>query len=187
VVLATNGTLVGYETLPPTLMKYLDTVTVSIHNREGFQGLKWLLKQKHIFESEVNPWPKVDASVVIGESTGVLVDEIQRALRRKPRMYKRHTIDGKWGAIKWGNIDNPHKGKLERKFCERLNTDLQICWDGQVSRCCHVWVPEPNLNVNHDTIDYIWNCSPELKAIRDNYPDEICAGCDQWIGGGKTL
>jgi hypothetical protein len=198
IVLATNGVLVNYRNLPPHILELLDVITVSIHGKASADGLERLRRMRlaMLGSDRFFPKPKIAASRVRGEKiTDVNWTEvINRIDEDELRIYTQHTVDSEgnfigWGKIKWGNIENPHKGKLDRKFCERLNTDLQICWDGSVSRCCHKWTPDfPDaLNVNRMSIADIWN-SPEMQSIRDNYKnDETCSGCDQWIGGGKTL
>ena len=90
-----------------------------------------------------------------------------------------HTIDGVWGRIR-------NYCAIRHLWCDRLDTDLVITWDGKVSRCCYVWDPIPGLDANEETLEEIWD-SPQLMRIRKEYPDPVCFECDQWLGSGKSL
>jgi len=192
IVLATNGTLINHDTLPPTILKLLDVVSVSIQSEPSMAGLRRLrdMRRAMLGSDFFFKKPKIVASMVAGLIfEGFNRNVIDNLTDDKFRLYTRHTTDrnGKfigWGAIEWGsNVPEPLPG---RKFCERLNTDLVIAWDGSVSRCCYVWETMQDLNVRDMSIEDIW-LSPQFQHIRENYPDEICARCDQWIGAGKTL
>lgn len=95
------------------------------------------------------------------------------------RLYEEHTKDGKFG----------YSGKqttTKRFFCPKLTNTLVIAADGSISRCNHIWNTQ-NYNITNTSIKEAWN-SKDLQDIRQNYPDNLCATCDQWSGNtnGKT-
>ena len=164
-VIATNGLS---SNIPLNLCK---AINVSIHNKRSLSGLKYLL-------SITNGAAKITASRVLGETPRALWEKVKGLDGVDEfRSYTEHSKDGVWGAVKelhsWGPFH------IRKGVCPRIKTDLVIAWDGSISRCCYVWDCIPGLNANKQTLKEIWH-SPEMQGIRDNYPDVICAKCDQW-------
>lgn len=171
-VVVTNGVLVGEFTLPVDLLGYVDQFNVSIQGQSSLDGLRYInayMCKDVIQVSRVEgPRPRQD------------VWAVATALSDSQRTYKQHTINGKWGQV-------AHRPIKPRRWCNRLDTDLCIAWDGQISRCCYVWECLHYPNVKASDIETIWKYDLELRAIRENYPDGVCEECDQWAGGGSTL
>jgi hypothetical protein len=184
IVLATNGTLLCPQTMPADILISLKAVNISIHGVPSLAGAYWILAQREALQSEK---PDLQFSMVEGEDDAQPYFENLRKwavfgdLKNKPtfRVYQEHTIDGVWGKI-----DDADVIPRDRKWCKRLDTDLVIAWDGSVSRCCYHWQTDPELNANDLTLKEIW---AGMEPIRKNYPDEVCAGCDEWQGEGRTI
>jgi len=170
VVLATNGHYLSC-TIPPDLLAQLKAVSISLHGLKSYQAYLWLVQH-----AKLTGKPEIQLTVVDGEETGI-PDAIFKA--HNVRRYKEHTVDGVWGRIR-------DCSAIRQMWCDRLDTDLVITWDGKVSRCCYVWDPIPGLDANEKTLEEIWD-SPQLMRIRKEYPDPVCFECDQWLGSGKTL
>jgi hypothetical protein len=170
-VVATNGILTD---LPKILgFAVADVVTVSIHNPTSWQGMTRIISIKKQIGFKRG---KVCASMVEGEKTGVTKKMLKCS--DEVRIYEEHTKKGRWGSI---GLKVKNQG-----WCSRLDTDLVVAWDGSIGRCCYVWEPIPGLSAIKMTLKQILD-SPQIKAIRDNYPDKICRNCSQWQGNGKTL
>jgi hypothetical protein len=172
VIIATNGLLLAGKM---SGFMAAEVVSVSIHNSLSWQGLTAILAARKLFKPRIH----VCATMVDGEKTGVLAKQLKIA--DEVRIYEPHTRNGKWGSIGLGYLP-----KKEQAWCSRLDTDLVIAWDGSVSRCCYVWDPIPGLSAINMSLKDILE-SPQIKSIREKYPDKICRECSQWQGMGKTL
>jgi hypothetical protein len=170
IILATNAMFLESSLLG---IMAAHVVNVSIHNNVSYQGLLKILKKRETY----NPKLHVTASMVEGEKTGVQPAALKIA--DEVRIYKEHTKKGVWGKVDGWPKPAP-------SWCYRLDTDLVIAWDGQVSRCCYVWDPIPGLNAYEMTVNDILD-SPQMKKIRENYPDKTCRACSQWQGQGRTI
>ena len=172
-ILATNGHNITTLVTEPIIFRGMKAINVSLHNLDSYSAYLWLMTTKAAYHSDVD----IQLSYVENE---ILEDfPIELLGRLDLRRYKQHSFNGVWGCTNAGPV-------AYRDWCKRLDDDLVITWDGQVSRCCYVWEPIKGLDANIMSLRDIWN-SPQLCEIRDNYPDDICAKCDQWRGGGRTL
>jgi len=113
IVLATNGTNVN-----PILnvIDYFSVINVSIHNSGSYAGYDVLRN------SVTNGRPKVISSMVEGESELVSPD----------RIYKKHTVNGKWGRV------DGISGRSIDVNCPCFG-EYVVSWDGKRSICHHVW------------------------------------------------
>jgi len=174
IVLVSNGTLIDSFSLPVELLSEFSAFNISIQGSDSLKGLKYLSKyvlRKELMATRVVGMAKDTGLKPFGEAT---------RLAGRTRTYRQHTINGVWGQVK----DRPIK---LRRWCKRLDYELCITWNGQVSRCCYVWEPLKYCNVKTRTIKEAWHNSIELHKVRSLYPDPICGGCDQWAGDGSTL
>jgi hypothetical protein len=167
VVLATNGSRMEKLVFQPNLINKLHAISVSLHNIDSYTTYLWLKEISNI---------NVQLSYVEGE-----VVDIPKELMSymNLRRYKQHSFNGVWGNT--GALPVSYQD-----WCQRLDTDLVVTWDGKVSRCCYVWEPIQGLDANIQTLEEIQN-DPRYSRIITAYPDDICSKCDQWRGGGKTL
>ena len=156
------------------VLERCDFVTFSIHTTKGYINAEQFLSHKK------NGMPVVQLSFVKGEET---TDTLLYSLVTTPdlkgfdsiRLYEEHSAGGVFGksAVSVNNTD--------RVYCPKLLDTLVIAYDGTVSRCNHIWETEDRINLNEITLSEAWSSDP-LKKIRDNYPDDRCGQCDQWIG-----
>jgi len=172
VVLATNGSRMVELHQQIGLIKKLKAINVSLHNIDSYSAYLWLQELKHATNSPID----IQLSYVEGEHTDV-PEELFNHLNL--RRYKQHSFNGVWGCTDAEPV-------LYQDWCQRLDTDLVITWDGKVSRCCYVWQPIEGLDANTQTLESI-QYHPNYSRIITNYPDRICSACDQWRGGGRTL
>lgn len=171
-VLVSNGTLIDELNLPPELLCEFTKVHISIQNADSLKGLEYI--SDYFLRDDITISRIADVPRRISNWTKALT------LAGEWRIYKEHTIDGKWGRVK-------HRPIGPRRWCIRLDTDLCITWNGEVSRCCYVWDPIEYANVKATTIKDIWMNDPFLRKVREKYPDAVCEDCDQWAGNGSTL
>jgi len=167
VIIATNG--IRQDVWPDEVFFKLTEISVSIHSEQSLATLDMLLAKRGGFSK-----PRIQASTVMGYD--VPVERIKQLQPDIIRTYAPHTINGIYGQTL-----PAHRPESPRKFCSKLKHDLVISWDGQVSRCCHVWQPEPNLNVRTSSLDEVERRLRSSK-ICSEYPDSTCAKCDQWTG-----
>lgn len=170
--ISTNG-----HVMTESQMKILascEFVTFSIHSARGLSNAgRFLSFKKH-------GHPLVQLSFVKGEkTTGKFLPSLVSAPNLEGfdsiRLYEEHTRDGVFGK----SSISP-KG-AQRVFCKKLLDTLVIAYDGSVSRCNHIWRTDTAINLHKVSISEVWS-SDLLKKIRDNYPDDRCGQCDQWIG-----
>ncbi|WP_290075207.1 radical SAM/SPASM domain-containing protein [Helicobacter rodentium] len=90
------------------------------------------------------------------------------------RLYKEHTIGGEFGK-------STKQSNKKRAFCPKLINTFAVSSDGYFSRCNHIWETQKEYNLTEHTIKEVWE-SQVMQNIRDNYPDNLCAPCDQWSG-----
>lgn len=171
-LIVSNGILVGDFTFPLDLLEYVDKFNISIHSKYSLDGLKYI--HDHLGPTNIQV-SRIEGTL---NQQGIWTRAI--SLAKTNRTYKQHTINGKWGQVE-------HRPWRAREYCKRLDTDLCIGWDGQVSRCCYVWPTLKYPNINAVDIKHIWLNDPALNDIRDKYPDIVCEECDQWAGKGSTL
>ncbi len=169
--ISTNGQIVE-GALARTLAR-CEFVTFSIHTGAGFENARAFLKLRK------GGRPQVQVSFVAGEKTvDAYLDELVAAPDimgfDSVRLYEEHTKDGVFGKS-----DAAVQG--ERTFCPKLVDTLVISSTGGISRCNHIWVPEQAVNVGEVSVREAWT-SPVMRRIRDSYPDQKCAPCDQWTG-----
>lgn len=156
------------------VLERCDFVTFSMHTTKGYINAEQFLSRKK------KGLPVVQLSFIKGEKTA---DKLLYSIVTAPdlngfdsiRLYEEHSTDGVFGksAVSLNNID--------RVYCPKLLNTLIISHDGTVSRCNHIWETEDKINLNKITISEAWS-SGTLNKIRDNYPDDRCNQCDQWIG-----
>lgn len=149
----------------------MEFVTFSIHTLDGFENAKKFAALRN------GDSPGVQASFVDCETTmqscfTSLINSPNLGGFNSVRVYKEHTLDGVFG--KGDSIG-------ERVFCQKLCDTLVIAVDGSISRCNHQWQPDSRLNATRMSMKEIWQ-APEIQAIRDNYPDQACEKCEQWMG-----
>jgi len=162
---ATNGLLIPMHT---NLLLSMDFVSVSYHT---VKVLPWIAR---LAEARKNPGvtlKTLQISVVSGEPTANDICHL-RPYADILRTYQPHSANGQFGSIKGGRP--PH-----RKWCQKLATDITIAYNGDVSRCCHNWRTDKPLNVTKRSILDAWN-GRAYHSMRADYPDDICAICDQW-------
>lgn len=169
--LSTNGHFVDHSFF--SILKRCDFVNFSIHTTTGF----YMAKQ---FTKEVAGNSLItQISFIEGESTTlkyfpILIADKTLSNFDRIRLYNEHTKDGVFGKSRLAT-------KKERSFCPKLLDTLVITFDGRISRCNHIWIPEVCQNLNTTTIEAAWG-APILDSIRINYPDSLCTPCDQWKG-----
>lgn len=169
---STNGHIMTRDIAQRLLA--VEFVNFSVHSPHGFRAAQEFIALRSVGR------PTVQISFVEGETTSGYIDEIVA----EPdlfgfdgvRLYAEHTKDGVFGQT-------DDKIREPRIFCSRLQSSLSIAFDGAISRCKHLWMTDKGLNANQSSIREIWG-SQALALIRDSYPDETCAPCDQW--GGHT-
>lgn len=169
--ISTNGHVLTEE--HAAVLSRCEFVTFSIHTSEGYTHAKEFLSLKR------RGRPTVQISFVRGEKT---TEKFLELLTEKSdldgfdaiRLYEEHTVDGIFGRS-GSSLDGP------RKFCQKLLDTIVVAYDGRVSRCNHMWLPEREIDVNELSIKGAWK-SLRLSQIRSNYPDELCKPCDQWTG-----
>ncbi|MEW5758343.1 MAG: SPASM domain-containing protein [Candidatus Omnitrophota bacterium] len=169
---STNGVI--FNERIAAILSHFEFITFSVHNLIGYKNAKKFL----LFKNDDN-FPITQVSFVQGEETikNIYDDLIQSkdlAGFDSVRLYEEHSIDGAFGRSSQTLDSN-------RNFCPKLHDTLVIAFDGCVSRCNHVWNTEKDINIANYSISEIWN-SRRLSEIRNNYPDEVCLVCDQWLG-----
>lgn len=168
--ISTNGHLVEGETAK--LLARCEFVTFSVHSEAGY-------KRALAFAAGKGGGTTVQASFVRGEETerkhlpGLLAAPGLAGFDGV-RLYDEHSRDGVFGRA-----SRPPAGK--RRSCPKLEDTIVIAWDGQVSRCNHLWTTEGGLAVGEGGIAEIWR-SDVMNAVRAAYPDDRCGPCDQWSG-----
>jgi MoaA/NifB/PqqE/SkfB family radical SAM enzyme len=174
--ISTNGHFVKDE--KAEILSNYEFITFSLHTKEGIENaLKFTQKYKtskntiqaSFVDCEDEMMPYLQEFTSLENLNGF--DTI--------RLYEEHTKDGKFG----------YSGKevsKQRFFCPKLTNTLIISADGSISRCNHIWQTQ-KYNITDTSIKEAWN-SKEMQNIRQNYPDKLCATCDQWSGNtnGKT-
>jgi hypothetical protein len=168
--LSTNGHHLPEEVRP--VLARCRFVTFSVHTAQGLENARAFLP----FRREGKP--AVQVSFVSGEPTA----DLYRRLASLPdlggfdslRLYQEHTRDGVFGRSA-----APPAGP--RTFCPKLADTLVVSWDGGISRCNHAWRPEEGLALGAGGLREAWD-SAVLRRVREGYPDEVCASCDQWSG-----
>jgi MoaA/NifB/PqqE/SkfB family radical SAM enzyme len=156
---ATNGILVEKHL---DLLLSFDFVSISYHTDAAKKAIKLLHKHRK------HKKPKLQISVVKGETTEKYINQLEK-YTDIIRIYEQHSV------TQLGSIG----GRFGRRLCPKLFTDIVIDYTGNVSRCCHAWITNDTMNVRDSTIEEIWN-GELYSLIRQNYPDHICSGCDQW-------
>jgi MoaA/NifB/PqqE/SkfB family radical SAM enzyme len=147
-----------------------DFVNISCHDPRSLVFLEEMWQSKKNWRRKK---PMLQASVVEGERYDEDIYELAEPYADVIRVYRKHSVDGEFGAV------SSKSGK--RVFCDRLLNEIVIDYQGNVSRCCYNWDRDAPMNVRDNSIEKVWN-SPEYKQIRNDYPDEVCAKCDQWSG-----
>jgi organic radical activating enzyme len=171
--LSTNGHFMDDEYR--NIFYRCEFVTFSLHTDKGFSNAQKLIQNRP-------DWSKatIQGSFVDSEKS---VDKYLELSSQDPdlkgfdsiRLYKEHTVNGEFGKSTMpGNNDI-------RRFCPKLENTFVIGFDGQYSRCNHVWETSPQPNLINNSIKSVWHCQ-EVRHIRQRYPDEKCFPCDQWTG-----
>jgi len=172
--ISTNGILVKDEYAE--VLSRCEFVTFSIHTPIGLKRAKAF---KHLVDGMQGSKPTVQISFVTGEKT---TEKLLEGIVDSPdlegfdniRLYEEHTKDGVFGST------GKHV-EVQRHFCPKLVHTFVIAYDGSVSRCNHIWVPEQGPNLNQVSILQAWK-SEAMNEIRTTYPDKQCGPCDQWTG-----
>lgn len=163
---ATNGILV-FKYMK--MLMQLDFISVSCHNAEGLLAVKDLYITRGNMKQAK---PKIQMSFVESEESIKSLTLFSK-YADIVRVYDEHSEDGNFGSS---------KNKIgKRTFCEKLTNDITIASDGSISRCCYNWLTDAPLSIKSSTISEAWN-SNIYNAMRDDYPDMVCAKCDQWAG-----
>lgn len=172
--ISTNGIMVKDEFAE--VLSHCEFVTFSIHTPVGLKRAK---EFNALVKERQGHQPTVQISFVTGEkTTEKLLDGIVASPDLEGfdnlRLYEEHTKDGVFGST------GQHI-EVKRHFCPKLLHTFVIAYDGSVSRCNHIWVPEQGPNLNRMSIKEAWE-SEVMQEIRVNYPDKQCGPCDQWTG-----
>lgn len=147
-------------------------VTFSIHSDIGYKNALKFVQQK-------NSTITAQASFVECEKT--VEKYMKQAINDKNllgfdsiRLYSEHTIDGVFGKSKITYAQ-------QRSFCPKLNDSFVVAYDGNFSRCNHIWEADSSFNLNNISLKNAWE-HDRMKQIRQTYPDNYCLPCDQWTG-----
>jgi len=172
--ISTNGILVKDEYAE--VLSRCEFVTFSVHTPIGLKRAKAF---NELVKEREGHKPTVQISFVTGEkTTEKLLDGIVESPDLEGfdniRLYEEHTKDGIFGST------GQHI-EVKRHFCPKLVHTFVIAYDGSVSRCNHIWVPEQGPNLQRLTIKEAWE-SEVMNDIRQQYPDKQCGPCDQWTG-----
>jgi radical SAM protein with 4Fe4S-binding SPASM domain len=130
--------------------------------------------------------PEIQVSVVKTENTVDSLDDFiafWQGRVDRVRVYEEHSKGGNYGSLSEGrNISTT----LKRQPCLKPFNDFVIYWDGSVALCNHDWDRIDTIgNVNHDTIEGIWN-NEIYRTIRKAHIhdhsllEELCRKCDHW-------
>ncbi len=168
--LSTNGHLVTEQNA--AILAGCEFVTFSIHAQFGYD------KAREFLSIRKGNTPVVQVSFVAGEATERILRKLVESRDLEGfdsvRLYEEHTKDGVFGK-------STCRTGLPRRFCPKLQDTLVIAFDGAVSRCNHIWETENGVSLNTQDIKDAWR-SNRLQYIRQHYPDNHCAPCDQWTG-----
>lgn len=169
--ISTNGQVLTKE--HSDVLAGCEFVTFSVHTMKGYKNAERFISLRK------EGGPAVQVSFVKGEETA---EKLLKDITAEPdlrgfdsvRLYEEHTKDGVFGS-------SSAPAGLKRIFCNKLLDTLVISHDGMISRCNHIWETSDEIDLNSSDIKEAWG-SNHLKGICDNYPDEKCGPCDQWIG-----
>lgn len=168
--ISTNGHFVS-EDYSAVLAK-CEFVTFSVHTYRGYSRAKEFLSLRKVGKTTTQ------ISFVEGEVTENILHELVASHNLggfdSVRFYEEHSRNGIFGKLK-------NSVKTPRTFCPKLLDTLVVAFDGALSRCCHIWETENEINVNGMSIKDVWT-SEHFQRIRSGYPDVRCEPCDQWIG-----
>jgi radical SAM protein with 4Fe4S-binding SPASM domain len=196
--LTTNATMLTEDIARTLIDIELDFISFSVDSvdndmynkiRKG-SDLQEVIKNIEMFcdlkKKRCRSKPEIQVSVVKTENTVDRLDDFitfwQERVDRV-RVYEEHSKDGIYGSL---SEDRNFNNTLKRQPCLKPFNDFVIYWDGSVALCNHDWDRIDTIgNVNHDTIEDIWN-NKMYRTIRKahihdhNLLEELCRKCDHW-------
>lgn len=170
--LSTNGHYVA--------KKYLDIfyrcefLTFSIHTSMGFKNAKYVIDNKPKWCQTTFQISFVDSEKTTQKFLSSSINDSNLLGFDCVRLYREHTLGGEFGKMRNQLNDN-------RKFCPKLVHTFVVSSDGYFSRCNHIWETQKEYNLEKYSIKEIWQ-SEVMQSIREQYPDAMCAPCNQWSG-----
>ena len=171
--LSTNGHFMDQDFMD--IFYRCEFVTFSLHTDKGFANAQRLIQNRPSWSSTTIQGSFVDTEKSVKKYLEQCTSDPDLKGFDSIRMYVEHTIDGEFGK------GSAAKGDTKRSFCPKLCNTLVVSADGSYSRCNHVWATENSSDLHHASLKEIWH-GERLNLIRNNYPDEACAPCDQWSG-----
>lgn len=170
--LSTNGHYIDTEYRD--IFYQCDFLTFSIHTPIGFNNAQTIIEHKPKDCQTAFQISFVDSERTTQKYLQTCIDNPALLGFDSVRLYKEHTIGGEFGSSGTGN-------NKSRKFCPKLMDTFVVSSDGFFSRCNHIWETQQEYNLTKHTIKEVWE-SQVMQGIRNNYPDSLCAPCDQWSG-----
>lgn len=170
--LSTNGHFMDKEKCD--IFYQCEFLTFSIHTDKGYRNALEIMQNKPQNNKTIFQISFVDSEKTTAKYLQNCIEDSSLNGFDSIRLYKEHTIDGKFGNAK-------QNSNQKRIFCPKLIHTFVISADGYFSRCNHIWETQKEMNLKDYSIREVWH-SDVMQNIRSNYPDNKCKPCDQWSG-----
>jgi len=149
-------------------------ITFSLHDNRGYKNALKFIEEKPNWSNCTAQVSFVDVEKTTKKFLAECIESPTLNGFDSIRLYHEHTIGGEFGNSGQNYNEN-------RRFCPKLEHTFVVSADGKYSRCNHIWEPELTGNLEGLSIKEVWK-GKRMNEIREKYPDEKCAPCDQWSG-----
>lgn len=170
--LSTNGHYMTPEIVD--VFHRCEFLTFSLHSKTGFENAQKFIDAKPDWSKVITQISFVDSEKTTKRYFPGYISDPQLKGFHGIRLYVEHTLGGEFGK-------NAQTITGTRTFCPKLEQSFAVAADGSYSRCNHIWTPETTANLNNTSIAEVF-AGERMNQIRNEYPDNKCAPCDQWTG-----
>ena len=170
--LSTNGHFMSRDFMD--VFYRCEFITFSLHTTKGFANARKMVSSKPDWSRTITQVSFVQSEKTVQKFLSECISDFSLLNFDSVRLYEDHTIDGLFGK-------SARTDSSKRIFCPKLKNTFVVSSKGDFSRCNHIWTPENDYDLNHHSIEQVWN-SQEIFSLRNNYPDKSCSSCDQWTG-----